>query len=67
MLHFVLSFYKTPKALVTYNIMEEQLKTPQLYSIDAVMYDSKKKKSPNMQMEEKEYEENEKGKKVMLF
>lgn len=47
--------------------MEEQLKTPQLYSIDAVMYDSKKKKSPNMQMEEKEYEENEKGKKVMLF
>lgn len=47
--------------------MEEELYTSKLYSIDAVMYDSKKKKSPTMQMEEKEYEENEKGKKVTLF
>lgn len=44
--------------------MDDQVIANPTYSIDVVMFDSKKKKSPNMQTEEKEYEENKKGKKV---
>ena len=44
---------------------EEPLADP-LYSIDAVMYDSKKKKNPNMRVDAKDLEEEVKGKKVAL-
>lgn len=39
--------------------------TDPIYSIDAVMFDSKKKKNPNAETEQKEYEESGKGKKVI--
>lgn len=50
--------------MITYRVMSGPAIGKQFYSIDAVMFDSKKKKNPNMPMEEKEYEENNKGKKV---
>ena len=44
--------------------MTEEPLADQLYSIDAVMYDSKKKKNPNMRVDAKDLEV--KGKKVAL-
>lgn len=46
-------------------VMDDSVNAKPFYSIDAVMFDSKKKKNPNSQIEEKEYEENNKGKKVI--
>ena len=45
--------------------MTEEPLADQLYSIDAVMYDSKKK-NPNMRVDAKDLEEEVKGKKVAL-
>ena len=39
----------------------------QVISVDAVMFDSKKKKKNEIPLEEKEYEETEKGKQVEIL
>ena len=44
----------------------EQTSDNAFYSIDAVMFDSKKKKNPNIQTDPKNLEEDVKGKKVMF-
>ena len=46
--------------------MQDNQEEIQLYSIDAVMYESKKKKNPNVPADPKDLEENVKGKKVWL-
>lgn len=46
--------------------MQDTIRTQSssLYSVDAVMFDSKKKKNPNIQTDPKNLEEDVKGKKV---
>ena len=44
----------------------EQIQNNSFYSIDAVMFDSKKKKNPNTQTDPKNLEEDVKGKKVTI-
>ena len=44
----------------------EQIQNNSFYSIDAVMFDSKKKKNPNTQTDPKNLEEDVKGKKVTM-
>ena len=53
------------RTVIMNRVMDDSVNEKPFYSIDAVMFDSKKKKNPNLQIEEKEYEENNKGKKVI--
>ena len=53
------------RTVIMNRVMDDSVNEKPFYSIDAVMFDSKKKKNPNSQIEEKEYEENNKGKKVI--
>ena len=46
--------------------MSENLVEDPFYSIDAVMYESKKKKNPNIPVDPKDLEDDVKGKKVGL-
>ena len=59
-LSFSLLCFRAPKT------MQDNQEEIQLYSIDAVMYESKKKKNPNVPADPKDLEENVKGKKVWL-
>ena len=43
-----------------------ECRNAQIISVDAVMFDSKKKKKGDIPLEEKEYEEQEKGKHVRI-
>ena len=58
--------WRLPFSALQFTTMTEEPLADQLYSIDAVMYDSKKKKNPNMRVDAKDLEEEVKGKKVAL-
>ena len=53
------------RTVIMNRVMDDSVNEKPFYIIYAVMFDSKKKKNPNSQIEEKEYEENNKGKKVI--